>query len=133
MFIAYHICATPLRWCGVVIKSMKDLNKKVVNDSVSEDLASGPIITEIKSQNYKEIIKLNFGDYMYVHKSRKLTNNNENRTLGAIALYPSGNTQGSWHFMSLDTGKRIYRYQWDVLPASRDVIARVEEIAITQG
>ena len=55
------------------------------------------------------------------------------RTTGAIALYPSSNPQGSWYFMSLNTGKRIHRYQWTILPVSKDVLSRVESIAIHEG
>ena len=30
--------------------------------------------------------------------------------------------------MSLDTGKRVHRYSWDVLPMSNDVISRVNAL-----
>ena len=50
------------------------------------------------------------------------TNTSEGRTVRAIALYPLGNTQGSWHFMSLATGEGIHRYQWTALPIGQDTI-----------
>ena len=35
--------------------------------------------------------------------------------------------------MSLVTGKPIHRYQWKVLPISLDVLARVNQLALTEG
>ena len=35
--------------------------------------------------------------------------------------------------MSLETGKRIHRFQWDILPISKDVLDRVNAIAMHQG
>lgn len=119
--------------CGVVIKSIKDLNNEIPNDGVSENVPPGPIISGIQSPSYTDIMKLNFGDYVQTHVPRTITNTNENRTVGAIALYPSSSEQGGWYFMSLDTGRRLHCYQWDQLPIPREVIARVEAIAIEQG
>ena len=38
------------------------------------------------------------------------------RTCAAIALRPTGNTQGGYYFMSLCTGARINRNLWTALP-----------------
>ena len=35
--------------------------------------------------------------------------------------------------MSLVTGKRIHRYQWTVLPMSKEVLTRINTIAIHEG
>ena len=35
--------------------------------------------------------------------------------------------------MSLERGKRIHRYQWDTLPISKDVLDRVDAIAVHEG
>ena len=77
--------------------------------------------------------KLNFGDYIQAHQSNTITNNNKARTVSAIALNPSGNLQGSWHFMSLASGERLYIYQCQVLHISTEVITSVYEIAIKEG
>ena len=116
--------------CGAVRKSIKDINNEVANDGVSDELSPATIIEGIAGPSYKEILKLNFGDYVQAHVPANKTNDNEPRTTGAIALYPSGNAQGSWYFMSLVTGKRIHRYQWTALPISQEVLQRVEDIAI---
>ena len=39
-----------------------------------------------------------------------------------------GNNQGSVHFLNLTTGKEVVRRQFTVLPITREVIARVNEL-----
>jgi hypothetical protein len=48
------------------------------------------------------------------------------RTVGAIALRPNGNTQGSYLFFSLNSGRVVTRNRWTVLPMPDDVIKRVK-------
>ena len=60
-------------------------------------------------------------------------NSNKSRYIGDIALYPSPSVHGSWYFMSLLTGKKIHRNSWTTLPATEDVVKRVNDIAIQQG
>ena len=50
------------------------------------------------------------------------------RSVGSIALVPSENEQGVYHFMGLETGKRIHRFKWAVLPFTQAVVDRVEEL-----
>ena len=83
--------------------------------------------------DYEEIKKLNFGDYVQANQPLNITNDNKARTVGAIALHPSGNLQGSWYFLSLASGERLHRYQWNVLPINIEVINRVHEIATKEG
>ena len=114
--------------CGCLTKVVKDINIEVAEDGLSDVLSPGTLITGRVDPSYKEVQSLNFGDYVQAHVPETKTNTNEARTTGAIALYPSRNGQGSWRFMSLDTGRRIHRYSWDVLPISTDVINRVNAI-----
>ena len=52
------------------------------------------------------------------------------RTIGAIALRPSGNSQGGHYVLSLTTGKQILRNQWTVLPMpTEDVIERLHKMS----
>jgi hypothetical protein len=51
-----------------------------------------------------------------VHEEIAPRNGMHPRTKGAIALGPSGNIQGGFKFMALDTGKKITRRCWDVIP-----------------
>ncbi|KAG7353002.1 reverse transcriptase RNA-dependent DNA polymerase [Nitzschia inconspicua] len=55
------------------------------------------------------------------------------RTLGAICLGPTGNSQGGHYFMSLTSGERIVRHKWTSLPMPAEAIARVSHIGRRQG
>ncbi|KAG7347285.1 hypothetical protein IV203_015990 [Nitzschia inconspicua] len=55
------------------------------------------------------------------------------RTLGAICLGPTGNSQGGHYFMSLTFGERIIRHKWTSLPMPAEAIARVTHIGRRPG
>ena len=85
-------------------------------------------ILGIPDPGYHEL-SLPFGQYCQVYEDPDPPNTTAPRTLGAIALHPTGNAQGSHYFMSLRTGQRISRQQWDILPITPSVVRRVEAIA----
>ena len=118
---------------GCVTKVTKDLNDAPSDVGVSKGISPPSFIAGRPTPDYNRITELNFGDYVQAFPVRKKTNDNEERGVGAIALYPSGNAQNEWIFMSLLTGKEIHRFQWDLVPITEDVIARVEEIALGEG
>jgi hypothetical protein len=49
--------------------------------------------------------------------------------VGAIALRPSGNYQGSYIFLHLNTGRTMIRSNWSCIPMSSNVIERVKSLA----
>jgi hypothetical protein len=55
----------------------------------------------------------------------------QTRTTGAIILTATGNAQGGYYFLSLATGRKLSRQQWDALPVPMPdgVIAAVENMA----
>ena len=55
-------------------------------------------------------------------------NSLKNRTVPAIALYPSGNAQGSWRFLSLDTMRVVTRDQYTVLPTPKEIVDRINRL-----
>ena len=55
------------------------------------------------------------------------------RTVSAICLRPSGNTQGSFYYYILWTGRRLHRRRRTPLPVPQEVIDRVHHIATTQN
>ena len=118
---------------GCVIHIVKCLNQLPADDGISEDQSPATLVTGAPSPDYKEITKLNFGDYVLAHTTIQKTNDNSPRSVESVALYPSGNAQGSWIFMSLLTGKRIHRYQWDITPITTDIINRVDALARDEG
>ena len=77
--------------------------------------------------NYQQHCRCPFGAYVQTHEE---TDNDTDRprTLDAICLGPTGNTQGTYKFLNLSTGRRIYRRKWTELPAPDWVIKRVNEL-----
>lgn len=61
------------------------------------------------------------------------SNGMEARTTGAIALRPTGNSQGTHYFFSLSTARRVARNHWTELPMPQDVIMRVEQLSRQVG
>ena len=79
------------------------------------------------------MLKLEFGAYAQVVEDNVPSNTPATRSTGAIALNPSRSQDGSYHFLSLTTGRRLTRSQWTALPITNDVIERVHAIAEAQG
>ena len=75
-------------------------------------------------------MRIEFGAYAQVFDDHTPTNTPAARSIGAIALDPTGNVQGAYNFISLATGARISRHRWTELPIPDTAIARVEALAI---
>jgi hypothetical protein len=67
-----------------------------------------------------------------VHEEDNPRNSQIARTKGVIYLGPSGNLQGGFKFMALNTGKKIVRRIWDVIPMPDLVIDRVNALGRDQ-
>ena len=117
---------------GCITHSVKCLNQLPADNGISDDQSPATLVTGAPRPDYQHISKLNFGDYVSAHTTRQRTNDNNPRSVEAIALYPTGNAQGSWVFMSLLTGHRIYRYQWDVVTMTNTIINQVEALALAE-
>ena len=103
------------------------LNAFPAADGVSDTLSPRTIVTG-RTIDYHRHCRLEFGEYVQSHESGDNTVELA-RTTGAIALRPTGNTQGSWRFMSLATGREITRRRWTALPMPNEVIDRVHALA----
>ena len=80
-----------------------------------------------QSWSYTTHCKLEFGDYVQTHEEHD--NSMAARTIGAIALRPTGNAQGGYFFFSLTTGCVLNRGRWTSLPMPNEVIDRVHRMA----
>jgi hypothetical protein len=82
--------------------------------------------------DYKKDLSLGFGDYVQalVPSNNSIARNavDDERTEGAIALYPVGGTAGGWKFLRLKKGTLVTRYHWTVLPMSVEVVERFENL-----
>ena len=115
---------------GMVLHVTKSLNNLPTDTGINANLSPSSLITGCPPVNFNSVMMLNFGDYVQVHEARQVKNNNKPRTVGAIALYPRSDS--SWYFMSLESGKRLHRYKWTVLPATVEVVNRVNELGKRQ-
>jgi hypothetical protein len=93
---------------------------------VSETLSPRAIVVSLDIDFVKHC-QLDFGTYVQTHEEH--TNSMASRTVGAIAMRPTGNEQGGYYFFSLNTGRRLNRNQWTVLPMPTEVIERVHALA----
>ena len=98
------------------------LNAFTPSPSLGGNLIPRQIITGLII-NYTKHFRLQFGKYAQVHES--YDNTMQERTTRAIALRPTGNTQGASLFMSLTTGRRLNCPGFTPLPLPQDTINTV--------
>jgi hypothetical protein len=82
--------------------------------------------------DFKKHLSLQIGQYCQVHEEDTHRNGQVARTKGAISLGPSGNLQGGFKFMALNSGKKIVRRSWDVIPLPDVAINCVNELGKDQ-
>ena len=87
--------------------------------SISATQSPSEIILNRKI-NFNAHCRVEFGDYVQTHEEHD--NSMATRTIGAIATRPTGNIQGGYYFISLDTGGQINRHDWTALPMPNEVI-----------
>ena len=116
----------------MIDENLKDIiywiNQCVREGSISKDLSPGAVV-EGRGPHNAEYLSVTFGAYCLAYIGTK--NNRNPRATRAIALRPS-NSRGGYHFMSLETGKRIHGFQWTELAITDEVIERVHELAEEQ-
>ena len=83
--------------------------------------------------DYKKHCQLTFGSYVQVHEEPTPTNSPEARTIRSITLGPTGNLQGGYKCLNLQTGKKITRRNWTHLPMPIEVIKRVNQLGKEQN
>ena len=106
------------------------LNSVPSNMGVSPIMSPRTIITG-QLLDYHKHCRYEFGKYVQTHEEHD--NSLLSRTVGAIALRPTGNQQGGYFFMSLHTGHIINRLHATKLPMPSEVIIRVDQLAKAQN
>jgi hypothetical protein len=114
----------------MVADVIRCLNLFPRKNGISTTLSPACIVTGAPLPDFHCMLRLEFGSYVQVFEDNDPSNTNRARSLGAIALNPTGNAQGDYYFMSLTTGARISRHQWTALPMTDTAIARVEALAL---
>jgi len=87
------------------------------------------LFTGIKP-NYKRELSLAFGDYVEVHNGT--TNTSKERSIPCIALYPLGNSTGSWLFWSISTRSYVRRSTWVKMVTTQLVTTAMDSDAIQE-
>jgi hypothetical protein len=80
----------------------------------------------------KKHLSLQLGQYCQVHEEDNPCNSQITRNKGAISLGPSGNLQGGFKFMALNSDNKIARCGWDVISMPDLVIDRVNTLGLDQ-
>ena len=102
------------------------LNSLPQKNGLYSELSPRTIVTGQKL-DFKRHCRFQFGEYVQTHKEHD--NSMSPRTVGVLALRPTGNAQGSFYFMSLSTGWVLNWLRGTVLPMPDDVIDRVHRMA----
>ena len=97
------------------------------SDSGISRLQSPRMLVTGNGIDYNLHCKLECGSYVQTHEDHN--NNMAPRTIGALALRPTGNVQGGFYFYNLTTGCIISRRSWNSLPMPVEVIHAVHELA----
>jgi hypothetical protein len=90
----------------IVFHTVKLLNLFPTKGGVSDTLSPKTIMSG-ETLDYKKHLHLHIGQYCQVQEEDTPRNSLHPRTKGAISLGPSGNLQGGFKFMALNTGKKI--------------------------
>jgi len=101
------------------------LNSFPAKDGISDILSPRAIVHGTKI-DYNKHAKLEYGTYVQSHEEHDSTM--ATRNIGAIALHPTGNIQGSYYLYSLSTSKVLSCNYWTVLPMPSDVIECVHQL-----
>jgi Reverse transcriptase (RNA-dependent DNA polymerase)/Zinc knuckle len=115
----------------MVFAAVKLLNQFPVSGGISDTMSPYTIMTGRPSIDFNAL-KLEFGLYVQVFENNNPTNTMKERNTGAIVLSHTGNVQGDYFFMSLETGRRISRHAWTLIPMPQMVIDRVEQMALLE-
>jgi hypothetical protein len=100
------------------------LNAFGLKNNITSGLTPRNIIDNLPHIDYNDL-KYEFGQYVQLHITEKVTNTMKSRTIGAIVMGP-GNLWGKYNFMSLETGMAINSRVLASLLITNEVIERVE-------
>jgi len=105
------------------------LNSFPKKHGISATISPRTIITGLEL-DFNKHCALEFCEYCQTHE--ETDSSMRTRTVGALALRPTGNAQGGYYFLSLHTGKRLNRKRWTPLPMPREVEDQVHRLAQKQ-
>ena len=116
----------------MVSDAVRCLNQFPRENGISETMSPASLVTGVGNPDYHHM-RVELGAYVRVFEDNTPSNTLKSRSVGAIALTPTGNAQGDYYFMSLATGKRLSRHNWTPLPITDSAIARVYALASAEN
>jgi hypothetical protein len=114
----------------LVLMAVRTINMLPHSDGLSSTMSPTTIVMGMPKPDYNTM-QLEFGSYVQVYDGT--SNDTKSRTMGAIATNPTGNSSGDYFFMSIETGRRIHRRSWTLLPISDAAISLVEALAFQEN
>ena len=100
-----------------------------VMGGASQDLSPHTILMG-QQVDYKCHCRFQFREYAQTHEEHN--NSMNQRTVGALALCPVGNGQGSFNFLSIATGRILNQLHATALPMPDNVINKIHRMAQQQ-
>ena len=116
----------PLLIIEMVYNSVFWRNMFVLPGGISPTMSPSEIVLG-RTLNFHAHCRVEFGQYVQTHEEHD--NSMQSRTIGAIALRPTGNIQGGYFFLSLHSGLRINRRTWTPLPMPEEVVSQLNRMA----
>ena len=95
------------------------------HDGISDTLNLQALMTRF-NLDYNKHGHLKFGAYIQNHEEND--NSMQSWMTGDIALWPTGNHQGWYYFMSLTSGHHLIHNRWTELPLPQDMIQCVNTL-----
>ena len=127
--LPFRLTKILLMWLVLFVVSRLNL----VGNSVTSEFISPAEAVYGRKANYKTDLALNFGDYCELHEFDEVTNTMRPRTVAALALMSTGNAQGSWWFLKLNTGKTVRRDRWIEMRLTDEMIQKLNTMADSSG
>jgi hypothetical protein len=99
----------------IVLNVVKLLIFFPTKEGVSDTLIPKTIMSG-ETLHYKKHLSLHLRQYFQVHEEDNPRSSQITRTKGVISLGPSGNLQGGFKFMALNSGNKIVCCSWHAIP-----------------
>ena len=134
----WHTVPFGLCWPRIMVIALAEYVTRMLNafpskTGVSSHLSPSTIVEGRRPLDASKL-SLPFGAFVQLTIDTNFpTNTVKQRIVDAICLGPSANTQGTYTFMSLDTGRRLHGRSWKVFIRDQTIIDRVHELGRKQN
>ena len=112
----------------LVSESTKKLNFFPNKNGVSK-YYSPRMILHKENLDFKKHCKYVLGEYVQAYEDESIKNNNKPRTLDCLYLRPTGNHQGGYELLHLQTNRVITRHSIETVPITPSIIKQVHALA----